>query len=203
MVNRFLTFAVAIFFAAAPMFAQENNVTRMPSVNSANLQKDYSTFDKGFWISAEAVGGYSCRIFNSNFAFTEIDVTAGYRFNEYLRVGLGFGGRYYFDNKAVRWSSSEWAFPIYANVRGNIIPTMERSVVPYYSVDLGGTVQDGFLFRPAIGLRIGQKRNAFLVALAYTGQGLKGYEDIVGGNNPREKKDRFVSFISLKLGYEF
>lgn len=204
MVRKILMACAATLFMISPAFSQENEVRRMPSVNTEKLQKDYSTFDTGFWISAEAVGGYSCRLMHSNFSFAEVDVTGGYRFNEYLKVGIGFGGRYYFDNSKVRYSSSEWSFPIYANVRGNFIPTAYRSVVPYYSVDLGGTVRDGFLFRPAVGLRIGQKRNAFLVALAYTGQGLQSYEyEPTPLFVKKEKKNKFVSFISLKLGYEF
>jgi len=206
MVKKCIFIAAMSLLAAIPVFSQENEVRRMPSVNNQNLQKNYSTFQTGFWISAEAVGGYSCRLMNSNFAFAEIDVTGGYRFNEYLKIGVGFGGRYYFDNSKVRFSSSEWSFPLYANVRGNFIPTAYRSVVPYYSVDLGGTIRDGFLFRPAVGLRIGQQRNAFLVALAYTGQGLQSYEYRIPAGSPfilKEKKNKFVSFISLKLGYEF
>ena len=188
--------------AAMTLHAQENQVNRLPEVNGREqLQKNYSATETGFWIAAEAVGGYSCRISNSNFALAEIDVTAGYRFCEYLRVGAGFGGRYYFDNDKVRYRSSEWAFPIYANVRGNMIPTDYRTTVPYYSLDIGGTVQDGFMLRPTVGLRIGQKRSAFLLGLTYTGQSLTGFAYDDEGN--KYSKNRFVSFISLKLGYEF
>lgn len=181
--------------------AQENQVTRLPEVKGTSLQHVYSEDNTGFWMAAEAVGGYSCRLYHSNFALAEIDVTAGYRFNEYLRVGLGFGGRYYFDNAKVRYNSSEWAFPLYANVRGNFMSTEYRTTVPYYSFDLGGTILDGFMMRPTVGLRIGQQRSAFLIGLTYTGQSLKGFSyNEFGGRDPH---NRFVSFISLKLGYEF
>lgn len=191
----------AALLMAFPAFSQENEVRRMPEVNKDNLQHNYSADNTGFWIAAEAVGGYSCRLYNSNFALAEIDVTAGYRLNEYLRVGLGFGGRYYFDNSAVRYNGSEWAFPLYANARGNFIPTDYRTTVPYWSFDLGGTILDGFMMRPTVGLRIGQKRSAFLLGLTYTGQSLKGYT--INERGTRDPKTKFVSFISLKLGYEF
>lgn len=200
MVRKFLL-AAALFFGVSSVVAQENQVYRMPEVETRDITKNYSSFDTGFWIAAEAVGAYSCRLYNSNFGLTEIDVTAGYRFNEYLRVGLGLGARYYFDNNKVRYYSSEWAMPIFANIRGNIIPTNYRTTVPYYSFDIGGTVRDGFMIRPTIGLRIGQPRNAFLLGLAYTGQSLKGFE--FSPENKRLSKQRFVSFITLKLGYEF
>ena len=101
------------------------------------------------------------RLFNSNFGYTEIDAVAGYRFNEYVRVGLGLGARYYFDNNKVRSTLSEWAFPIFLNVRGNFIPTRYRDVVPYYSFDIGVTVRDGFMLRPTVGLRVGRERSAW------------------------------------------
>ena len=199
--KKILLAAIIMAGTATAAFAQENRVTRMPEVNGTNLQHTYSEDNSGFWMSAEAVGGYSCRLYNSNFSFAEVDVTAGYRFNEYVRVGLGFGGRYYFDNDKVRYNGSEWGFPLYANVRGNFMPTQYRTTVPYYSFDLGGTILDGFMMRPTVGLRIGQQRSAFLIGLTYTGQSLKGYTW-----NERGTKDphfKFVSFISLKLGYEF
>ena len=123
---------------------------------------------------------------------------AGYRFNEYVRVGLGLGARYYFDNNKVRSTLSEWAFPIFLNVRGNFIPTRYRDVVPYYSFDIGGTVRDGFMLRPTVGLRVGRERSAFLVGLGYVGQDLSTYS-----RDNLRKTRRFVNFITLKLGYEF
>lgn len=201
MVKKAFLGLAAATVAAVPSLAQENMVTRLPEVNTERIQKNYSEAEKGFWIAAEAVGGYSCRLFNSNFGLAEIDVTAGYRFSEYARAGLGFGARYYFDNPHVRFYSSEWAFPVYANIRGNIIPTNYRTTVPYYSFDVGGTIRDGFMIRPTVGLRIGQPRSAFLIGLTYTGQSLKSFR--WDYDETRCPSRRFVSFISLKLGYEF
>ncbi len=193
--------AAALLLAAGSVFGQENQVLRMPEITNSDTQKNYSAQETGFWIAAEAVGGYSCRISNSNFSLAEVDVTAGYRFNEYLRVGAGFGGRYYFDNNKVRFRTEKWAFPLYVNVRGNFIPTNYRTTVPYYSFDIGGTILDGFMMRPTVGLRIGQQRSAFLIGLTYTGQSLTGYTwNEFGTRDPHTK---FVSFISLKVGYEF
>lgn len=206
MVKKAILAAALTCATAITATAQENTVRRLPEVDATHtgIQADYATRDTGFWIAAEATGGYSCRLMHSNFSFAEVTATAGWRFNSYLRLGVGFGGRCYFDNKKVRYTASEWAFPIFANVRGNIIPTEYRSVVPYYSVDLGGSIRDGFLFRPAVGLRIGQNRGAFLVALAYTGQDLRSYRlETLDGGTVCEKKRKFASFISLRLGYEF
>lgn len=196
-----LLFAGLFLPALLTMNAQLNEVNRLPEISNARQQAEYRDSNTGFWISPEVSGGYSCRLNHSNFSFAEMTVTGGYRFNEYLRVGIGFGGRYYIDNSKVRYYSSAWSFPLFANIRGNIIPTEERDVVPYYSFDLGGSIRDGFLMRPTIGIRIGRNRSAMLVGISYVGQHLKSY----GYNEEGYKiaKGKFASFISLRLGYEF
>lgn len=181
--------------------AQENQIKRLPDVNTRYEQKEYTENSTGFWAAVEASGAYSCRLFHSNFALAEVDAVFGYRFNDYVRVGIGVGGRYYFDNDKVRYTRSEWAFPLYANVRGNFMPTQYRNVVPYYSVDLGGTIRDGMMLRPTLGLRFGQERSAFLLGLGYLGQDLKSFACTEKGEIKSKRK--FVSFITLKIGYEF
>lgn len=196
-VRHFIAGLIAAACSVAAL-AQINQVTRLPQVGAPEKQADYTSAGSGFWMAAEASAAYSCRLFNSNFGYTEIDAVAGYRFNEYVRVGLGLGARYYFDNNKVRSTLSEWAFPIFLNVRGNFIPTRYRDVVPYYSFDIGVTVRDGFMLRPTVGLRVGRERSAFLVGLGYVGQDLSTYS-----RDNLRKTRRFVNFITLKLGYEF
>ncbi|MDD6281174.1 MAG: hypothetical protein PUA76_05735 [Bacteroidales bacterium] len=181
--------------------AQENQLNRLPEIGSANEVKDYSQSNTGFWIAAEASGAYSCRLFHSNFSLAEVDAVFGYRFNDYLRVGLGVGARYYFDNDKVRYTRSEWAFPLYFNMRGNFMPAFYRNLVPYWSVDVGGTIRDGLLVRPTLGLRIGRQRSAFLLGLGYMGQDMKTFA--LDDKGRWYGKSKFVSFVTLKLGYEF
>lgn len=200
MVKNLLT-GLIIALSVLSTSAQENHVRRLPDIEKSGEQKIYTDKTDGFWIAAEASGAYSCRLYHSNFGLAEVDVTAGYRFNEYFRCGIGVGARYYFDNDKVRFDSSEWACPIYANVRGNIIPTMYRNVVPFYSFDIGGSIRDGFMIRPVVGIRVGQARHAFLLGLGYLGQNLKSYDFDESGK--RYAKGKFVSFITLRLGYEF
>lgn len=167
----------------------------------ANTYNDYSTYETGFWWSTELQGGYSCNLEDANVGMVELDAIGGYRFNQYAKIGVGFGARYYFNNDKVRYSSVEWAFPLYLNVRGNFIPEEYRTVVPYYSVDLGTTFRDGVFFRPTIGIRVGSQRSAFLLGLSYMGQQLKCFT--LGENDLRAEKKKFTSFVVLKVGYEF
>ena len=201
MVKKALSLVAALAMCVSATIAQENQVNRLPEVNPAYEVNDYTTLNRGFWMAAEAAGGYSLRLNHSNFGFGEVDFTAGYRLSEYFRLGAGFGFRHYIDNDKVRYSDIAWSFPLYVNFRGNFIPTGERNVVPYYSVDFGGAIRDGIMLRPTIGLRIGQPRKAFIVGLSYTGQELKIFD--YDENHDRCSKKKFASFISLRLGYEF
>lgn len=164
-------------------------------VNSKSTYIDYGELNVGFWFSAEIGEAISCNINSGNYTFTELDVIGGYRLNEFLRFGIGLGARYY-NNNHYRYSSISLGMPIYATVRGNIIPNEYRNVVPYYSFDIGASIRDGFMFRPGVGIRVGQNRNAFLVNLSYLGQNIISIENSL-------RKNKFTSFVMLKVGYEF
>jgi len=174
---------------------EANKFTNSNVKNNSSTYTDYSEFNSGFWVSIEIGEALSCNIKGGNYTFTELDVIGGYRLNEYLRFGIGLGARYYNNNK-FRFSDIAWGMPIYATTRGNIIPSEYRNVVPYYSFDIGASIRDGFMLKPGIGLRIGQNRNAFLINLSYLGQNIISIE-----NNLR--KNKFTSFVMLKIGYEF
>lgn len=106
--------------------------------------KDYSELNKGFWFSAEIGEALSCNITGGNYSFTEFDVVVGYRFSEYARLGVGVGVRYY-NNNSHRFSNISWGMPLFATLRGNIIPSEYRNLVPYYSIDVGSSIRDGFI----------------------------------------------------------
>lgn len=169
----------------------------IPTESSKGDYVDYTNYQQGFWCAVELQGAYSCHLKNDNGALTELDIVGGYRFNEFFRLGLGLGARYYIENDKIRHSDIKWSFPIFLNLRGNIIPSEHRTVVPFYSVDLGGTVRDGFMVRPTIGVRLGDPRSAFTVGITYLGQSLKA--PVAEGKYKRD----YTSFVGLKIGYEF
>lgn len=166
---------------------------RTPNVGSTTSLNDYATFDNGFWMGVNFMGAYSLFLTEHCSPWTELSVVGGYRFNQYLKVGIGFGARYYIENSKLRSRNNKWSFPIFATIRGNIISDEYRTVVPYYSVEVGGAIRDGLMWRPTFGIRIGQSRSAFLVGINYTGQELPY----------KTNKKRYVSSIGLSLGYEF
>lgn len=164
-----------------------------PEVKKDPALTDYADFDKGFWCRATLSGAYTLFMSANNVPLTELDLACGYRFNQYLKAGIGIGFRYYINNRDIRSDRHKWGFPIYATVSGNIIGEAYRSVVPYYTLDLGGTIRDGFMWRPTFGIRIGQPRSAFLLGITYTGQTLEY----------KTGKNRYCSALGLTIGYEF
>ncbi len=164
-----------------------------PEESSRRKYVDYEDNDKGFWWAAELSGGPSVFYEKANLGHTQLAIVGGYRFNDFIRAGIGLGARYYIDNKKVRAKSNAWSFPIYANLRGNFMPQDVRRVVPYWSVDVGGTIRDGFFFSPTLGVRFGGKRSNMLVGISYTGQTM----------DTKWESDKMVSLLSAKIGYEF
>lgn len=166
--------------------------------------KDYSKFDKGFFFATELQGGYSLTGNGAKgLGLAAVNLTVGYRFSQYLRAGIGFGPRFYYDNHnkggydgLMRNASGKVGLALYVNVRGNFIPSDYRTIVPYWSFNLGGTFPDGFLANPTVGVRIGEKRSAFLLGLGYAMQGIRNKKDT-------EIKHNATSFLMLNLGYEF
>lgn len=164
-----------------------------PEESSRRKYVDYEDNDKGFWWAAELSGGPSVFYEKANMGYSQLAIVGGYRFNDFIRAGVGLGARYYIDNKKVRAKSNAWSFPIYANLRGNFMPQDVRRVVPYWSVDVGATIRDGFFFSPTLGVRFGGKRSNMLVGISYTGQTM----------DTKWESDKMVSLLSAKIGYEF
>lgn len=178
--------------------AQLNEVKRIPKRGGTDeTTKSITDFEKGFWFAAELSAGASVRYgkgSGSNAGFGELDFVFGYRANEHFMIGPGVGARVYFPNDHLRRDNRRWSFPIYLDVRGSFLSQIYRNVVPYYSLDVGATILDGFMWRPTIGFRFGSRRNSFLLGVAYTGQMMK----VMG-----EQERGYISFLSLRLGYQF
>lgn len=178
---------------------RNSNGVKIPYERGKQEHKNYSTYSSGFFFAIEGNGGYSLNLSGNNIGFGEVDFVGGYRVNEFFRIGAGFGPRYYFGPERARLNVARWGMPLYLNIRGNFIPSEYRDCVPYYSIDCGTSFPDGIMFRPTIGVRIGEPRSAFLLGVSYTGQQLKNADLDKDG----KLKHKFTSFLSIKIGYEF
>lgn len=198
---RILSLAL-IIASALGCSAQELRDVKIPTESNLGVKHlDYLQFEKGFFCSAEASGAYSFRNKRKNLGFTEVDFVGGYRFSDYLRVGIGLGARRYFNSSGVRYMTHNWGLPLFLNLRGNFIPNAYRNYVPYWSVDCGTTFPDGVFIRPNVGIRIGQARSAFVASLGWLGQNIRVSKFRNVGT--LKANSCFYSFINLKLGYEF
>lgn len=185
------------------MFAQSDyDDVRMPHEGNLGVKlHDYAKYDRGFFCAGEFSGAYSPSASEKSLTFTELDFVGGYRFNEYIRTGLGLGARWYINPGNYRAMNHDWGMALFVNARGNMIPNEYHDVVPFWSVDFGGVFPDGVMFRPAVGIRVGQQRSAFIVSLGYVLQQIRTYKNPSEGNFDIDHKAR--SFMTLKLGYEF
>lgn len=179
--------------------AMAQNDVRLPQRPNRPAYHDHTQLGDGFWIAVEAQGGTSILVGNNktNAQRAGVSIIGGYMFSEFLKVGLGMGGNYYFgNNQPMRDTGIEWTMPIYVDLRGNFGSQEVRNCVPYWSLDLGGAVRDGIFFSPTVGLRFGEKRGSWLLGLNYN------LSQIDNSKKPIKYPD-LVSFVSLKVGYEF
>lgn len=166
---------------------------RLPKKPKATGYINYDIQETGFWYALESEVGSSVMEHSTNMQFVAATFTGGYRINEFLRLGAGFGARVYVNNSNIRNKDSKFGLPIYANARGNIISAVDRDGVPYWSFNIGGITNDGFYLSPTIGYSFGGIRNKFLLGLSYSLTNFKTSEEI----------KRTYSYLSIKLGYEF
>ena len=188
---RIISFILFVLLAL-PSFGQYRDV-RIPEQPKGSNYRDYTSQEKGFWCAVETEGGSSIMEHKTNMQYVTLTFTGGYRINEFLRLGVGFGGRMYVNNASVRNTNSKFGIPIFANVRGNFISAQDRDGVPFWSLNVGGITKEGAFFSPTIGYSFGGLRNNFQVGVAYTLSNLK--------DNAGVKQN--YSYFGLKLGYEF
>ena len=173
--------------------------------------KDLSDQSKGFWAGVDLMFGANVE---HEFGISgsmplDLQVTFGYRFNEYLQVGAGAGFRYYFNNDQARaYVNSEgkyedygWSFPVYGQLRGLFFSGQSRTTVPFWQMSVGHTFNDGFMLSPALGLRFGStERNHFTLGLHYTAQWTWLRTNLEGGPS---REFGPMHLLQLRLGYQF
>lgn len=173
-------------------FSQDREI-RLPQRPNSPGYRDYSLENKGVWCSADAEGASSIMATSKNMQFIAFTFSAGYRFNEYIKVGAGLGGKTYVNNSELRNTKNRYAIPIFFNAHGNIISAYHRGQAPYWSVNIGTAINDGCFVNPTIGYSFGGVHNNFLLGLSYTAGSFKNYQN----------QSTTYSYLGVKLGYEF
>lgn len=159
---------------------------------------DYSSNDKGWWCAAESWATGSFYRTSKNLWGISLNFINGYRFSEYLKVGVGVGVRGYFTNDELfrkeilekRQKRAMICAPIFVDARGNFMTQQTRMCVPFWNASVGYAILDQFFYTAGLGIRVGQKRNDFVFSINYQGQ-LLPYDNT------------YVNGISFRIGYEF
>ena len=177
--------------------AQERTIT-LPEKPIRGKYVDYSLKDSGWWIAAQITGGLATTNDNIHAGIMQVDIINGYRFSEFLKVGIGFSPRYYFAQNSFPLRENRMIFgvysvPIYADVRGNIISQEDTMFAPYWNADFGYTIHEGIFFSPGVGIKIGTVRNNVLFGINYS----------IQVHNVDEAKGGILHIFSIRLGYEF
>lgn len=165
-------FIVILLGFSVCSYGQNNNVT-LPEKPNRSKFVDYSTKENGFWCAIQIGANYGDSVL-----LAQLDFTGGYRFSEFLRIGIGASPR--IGLKSI---------PVYFDARGNIISQVDRMYSFYWNADLGYAINDGIYLSPGVGMQFGGVRHNFLVGVNYTMQGFKN----VGVKH----------FAGIRIGYEF
>lgn len=166
---------------------------KLPDTPKQTSYKNYAMENSGFWCAVDLEGGSSIMVHSPNMQYLNLSWTGGYRFNEYLRLGIGIGARYYINNADVRNTDNDFGVPVFAHLRGNFISAYDRDGVPFWSFSIGGITKEGFFASPTVGYSFGGLRNNFQLGISYTITSFKN------NNNTNTA----YSYFGLKVGYEF
>ncbi len=189
---RKIIFSLVVLAIGVTAQAQYRDV-KLPEKPQQTRYTDFEHKEKGFWCALDLDGGSSIMRDTPNMQYVNLAFTGGYRFGEFLRIGAGIGGRYYFNNADFRNTANEFGVPLFANARGNFMSAYDRDGVPFWSFNVGGITNEGFFANPTIGYSFGGLRNNFQIGLSYT---ITSFKDCA-------KTNRAYSYFGLKLGYEF
>lgn len=198
--KKFIALLSLLLLPVSSLMAQDNQEVVLPQRPHRAQYVDHTQSQTGFWCAAELEGGSTVMLEHSNMQAAQFTYIGGYRLNEYFRVGVGIGVKYYFNNNSKRrGSANSCTFPLYANFRGNFLSQADRSMVPYWSVNLGTVLKDGFYLSPSVGLRFGEQRNSWLLGISYS----LNHINTSKLQSPPAKCLRTTSSLSLHVGYEF
>lgn len=189
--KRLLLTIVAILGLAATASAQ----VRLPEMPTrASGHTDYRVKETGYWIGG-LLDGYFASNGRSMAGAVQFNIVQGYRFSEFLKVGIGVAPKYYFlgNTDFCGKNGSPISVPIYADVRGNINPQTDAEFAFCWSADAGYAINEGVYLSPFIGIRIGDIRHNFTAGITYAFQG--HYVD--------EYNNRPIHLVGLRVGYEF
>ena len=188
------TLMLLLAITVSSMVMAQYRDVKLPPESPRSRYYDSDRADKGFWSAAEFLGGSTVSTEYPCAQHLQLTWTVGYRFNQYIRIGAGLGGKVYVHNGSkLRAAESNWAVPFFFNARGNFMAQEDRGYSPYWSMNVGYVVKDGFFMSPTLGIRFGAKRSDFLLGVTYSLNRIDNL-NVVG---------TYAHSLMLTLGYEY
>lgn len=185
---------IILFSVAAFTYAQERVIT-MPEKPNRGKYVDFSVKQTGWWCAAQLSGAFASGK-DGRALMTQVDLINGYRFSEFLKVGIGLSPRIYPYTYRMEMNDGMtfgiYSLPIYLDVRGNIISQEDTMFAPYWNFDLGYSINEGVYVAPSLGVKFGGIRHNFITAIFYNLQGHR-YLD----------SNQVLHAIGVRIGYEF
>lgn len=193
--RRIVIVILLTFTSIVSSFSQNRTIT-LPDRPKRGQYVDYSIKDSGWWCAAQLNGGVASTTDAHYSAVYQVDFVNGYRFSEFLKVGIGVSPRLYGGGNGFPLRedgrSIVYSLPIYVDLRGNIISQADTMFAPYWNVDLGYSINEGIYLSPCVGMKFGGIRHNFIVGISY---GLQGHKT--------ESYNKPIHLLGLKAGYEF
>ncbi len=179
----------ALLSVAVTTFAQ----ITLPEQPKRAKHIDYSLRESGYWIAVQLSPAFATTGKEQALAL-QCDIIDGYRFSEFLKVGIGISPRLYTNTSPSFCGKNgrPFSLPIYADVRGNFTPQADAMFAICWSADIGYAINEGFYASPFIGIRTGGIRHNFIAGLSYSFQS----HSVNDSNNP-------IHLVGLRIGYEF
>lgn len=176
--------------------AQQKDII-LPEVPDRAHYVDYSVKRSGWWCAAQLSGAFATTEDDMYARVFQFDFINGYRFSEFLKVGLGISPRIYASGNDFPLDDDKLLFgiyslPVYADIRGNFVSQEDTMFAPYWNVDFGYAINEGVYLSPGVGLKYGGIRHNLLIGINYTLQGHSAGEF----NKP-------IHLLGIRLGYEF
>lgn len=210
---KFLRLLLLLPFATGAFFATHAADAPHAANNNAGYLGWYTEpcTTSGFYWAIDLNGAYSIRLksYKHNFTLAEMTGSAGYKFNQYVSLGVGAGYRHYIGPfPRVKGRGHHYSIPVFVDSRGNFIDQEGHRCVPCWGMEVGGAFHDGFLCRPQAGVKWPARGNRPDVRLCvtWTMQTMNTIDrnHMMGTNlvGPFHNNE-FVHFVGLNLGVQF
>lgn len=184
--KRFVLTTVVLLLAGGSFLAK-SQPNSLPKIPDTPKYTDFSLKNSGYWFSVAPGVAVASRPGFESSGCAQLELSNGYRFSEFFKLGIGIAPRMYFCG----YLDKKYSLPLFAEARGNFFSQYHTAWAPWWNANVGYSFNEGTFFTVGVGARFGGLRHNFITSVFYS---LQGVED---------EQLKFVHMLGIKLGYEF